>query len=152
MSIDENSSDTADKVKISFADRVTDKYFFTVSVYAIFLWIMLGISIFYGVRFYHNDPIHPTFIPMVGGAFSAALAFTIVISLRSVVGEIFIQFGEHRKFEGASGPLILWCICFLVIMFGLYLVGLADTVTVTDDNFTGCSIGQLMNRTCDEAP
>lgn len=152
MSINENPTETEDSTKKGFVYGIVDKPFFTKSVYAIFLWIMFGISIFYGIRFYHNDPVHSTFIPLVGAAFGAALAFAIVISLRSVVGEITIQFGEYRKFEGASGPIILWCICFLVIVFGLYLVGLSDAVTAANDNFSGCSIGQLVSGACDKAP
>lgn len=90
---------------------------------------MVGISLLYGVRFYFNDPMHPTFLPLVGAAFAASLSFVIVISLDYLLGEIEINIGGSSSFKGGTGPIILWCVCFLTIVFGLSILGAERTVT-----------------------
>ncbi len=101
---------------------------FSSSVFVMFFWIMAGICFIYGVRLWFNDPIHPSFIPIAGGAFAAALAFTLVLTFEYVTGPVKLKFG-NTDFQGASGPIILWCLCFVAIVFGLYILGLGDAVT-----------------------
>lgn len=101
---------------------------FSKSVFAMFYWIMLGICVIYGVRLWFNDPIHPSFIPIAGGAFAAALAFTLVLTFEYVTGPIKLKLGSI-DFQGASGPIVLWCLCFIAIVTGLFMLGLADAVT-----------------------
>jgi hypothetical protein len=50
-----------------------------------------------------------------------------VLALEYATGPIKLH-AANIKFEGASGPIILWCICFAAIVFGLYLLGLPDVV------------------------
>jgi hypothetical protein len=99
-------------------------------IFGTFAWILVGMSFIYGVRLWFNSPIHPNFIPLIGGAFSAALAFTLVLSLAYAIGPIRFQFGDRMKFEGASGPIILWCLCFLTLCVGLYFLGITDAIKV----------------------
>ena len=101
---------------------------FSRTIFGLFFWIMAGICIIYGVRLWFNDPFHPTFIPIAGAAFAAAMAFTLVLTFEYVTGQIKFKFGQSQ-FEGASGPILLWCVCFVAIVFGLYLLGIADAVT-----------------------
>ena len=76
-----------------------------------------------------NSPMQPSFVPITGAAFCAVLAFTLVLSLQYTTGQIKIKFSTV-DFEGASGPIILWCLCFFVIAYGLYIMGLADVAKV----------------------
>ena len=98
------------------------------AVFVLFFWIMFGISLIYGARLFNNNPMHPSFLPVAGAAFAASLSFVIVM--------VFDQFGGQLVFkvppltvEGASGPILLWCICFLSIAIGLSLLGFASAVT-----------------------
>lgn len=90
---------------------------------------MIGFSLIYGIRLYYKDPIHPTFIPIAGGVFSATIAFAIVMTLRYVSGNIVVRVGS-AEYEGATGPIILWCICFVCIVFGLNMMGITDATQI----------------------
>jgi hypothetical protein len=72
-----------------------------------------------------NSSIHFSFFPITGAAFCVALSFTLVLSLEYATGPIKLKLGTI-DFEGASGPIILWCLCFSVMSFGLYLLGLPE--------------------------
>jgi hypothetical protein len=96
-------------------------------VFFVFAWIIVGICFIYGVRMWFNSNISPSFFPITGAAFCAAISFTLVLALEYVTGPIKLKFGG-TEFEGASGPIVLWCLCFFVISFGLYMLGLADVV------------------------
>lgn len=107
---------------------------FTKLIFGIFAWILIGICFIYGVRMWFNSPMQPSFIPITGAAFCVALAFTLVLALEYATGQIKIKFATV-EFEGASGPIILWCLCFFVLAYGLYLLGLGDVAKVpTDDH------------------
>ena len=101
---------------------------FSKYIYITFFWCMVGVSIIYGIRLWHDAPPHPSFMPIIGAVFAAVLSFTLVIALEHVIGPITIRFGERFNFTGASGPIIIWCICFIVIAFGLYILGIVDTL------------------------
>jgi hypothetical protein len=94
-------------------------------IFGIFAWIIVGLCFIYGVRMWFNSPLQPGFIPITGAAFCAALSFTLVRTLELAAGPIKIKF-SGVEFEGASGPIILWCLCFFVMAYGLYILGLAD--------------------------
>ena len=111
--------------------HATSPGWFSSAIFVMFFWIMGGISFIYGVRLWFNDPIQPSFIPIAGGAFAAALAFTLVLTFEYVTGPIKLKFA-NTDFQGASGPIVLWCLCFVAIVFGLYLLGLGDAVTEID--------------------
>jgi hypothetical protein len=87
--------------------------------------------------------IQPSFIPITGAAFCAVLAFALVLALQYSTGQIKIKFSTV-DFEGASGPIILWCLCFFVIAYGLYMMGLADVAKAPASSDTR-SVHQLFS-------
>jgi hypothetical protein len=103
--------------------------FFTRLIFMVFAWVLVGLCFIYGVRMWFNSTIASSFIPLTGAAFSAVLSFTLVLALQYTTGPIKIKFSTV-DFEGASGPIIFWCVCFFVISYGLYMMGLADVVKV----------------------
>jgi|GEM_PF-1163615 len=52
---------------------------------------------------------------------SAVAAFCIVTLLRVTTGPIEIE-AQGIKFSGASGPIIFWILCFIVIVFGVKIL------------------------------
>ena len=101
-------------------------------IFLVFAWTLVGICLIYGVRMWFNSTMSQSFVPITGAAFSAVLAFTLVLALEYATGEIEIKF-SGVEFKGASGPIILWCLCFFVISFGLYMLGLADVAKTKVD-------------------
>jgi hypothetical protein len=118
------------------------------TLYLVFLWCLLGIALAYGVRLWNDVPGHPSFIPFVGIAFSAILAFAVVMAFRSVSGEVDFQFGQV-KFKGASGPVLFWSLCFLAVAYGMYLLGITDVAkAAAPDNYKSCSVGEIALHKC----
>jgi len=99
-------------------------------IFGVFAWVLVGLCFIYGVRFWFNSPMHPSFIPITGAAFCAVLSFALVLALQYTTGPIKLKFSSV-DFEGASGPIVFWCLCFFVIAFGLYMMGLADVAKAT---------------------
>jgi len=58
---------------------------------------------------------------LVGTPMSAATAFCIVSLLKVTNGPIEFE-AIGFKFRGASGPIVLWILCFLVIVIGFHLL------------------------------
>jgi small-conductance mechanosensitive channel len=106
--------------------KATSPHFLSRLIFGVFAWIIVGICFIYGVRFWFNSNVNPSFLPITGAAFSAAIAFTLVLALEYATGAITIKLGPSVEFEGASGPIILWCLCFVIIASGLHLLGLSD--------------------------
>jgi hypothetical protein len=52
---------------------------------------------------------------------SAVAAFCIVTLLRVTTGPIEVE-AQGIKFSGASGPIIFWILCFIVIVFGVKIL------------------------------
>ena len=61
------------------------------------------------------------FAAVIGLPLSALLALWVVIILQTKSGPIEIS-GHGFKFRGASGPVILWILCFLTISFTIKLL------------------------------
>ena len=122
-------------------------------IYATFFWCMIGASIIYGIRLWLDTPIHPSFLPLVGAVFAAVLAFTLVMTLESVVGPIVFK-ASSFEFSGASGPIILWCLCFLAVIFGLYLMGMPEVIKsgYEKEAYSPCSIGERIRKECPNKP
>lgn len=117
-------------------------------IYSVFFWCMTGVVIIYGIRLYHDVPLHPSFIPVVGAVFSGLVSFALVMSFKIISGPINIQSGNY-KLEGASGPIVLWCVCFLTISYGLYLLGLVDVAKVdTKQGYVSCSVTDAISKIC----
>jgi hypothetical protein len=88
---------------------------------------------FFGFLIYHS--IRPTnssgswflsvlekhFAACLGVPLSAISAACIVMLLKATAGPIEFE-GLGFKFRGASGPIILWMICFLAMILGVYLL------------------------------
>lgn len=109
-------------------------------VFGIFLWCLLGISLIFGIRLWQDQPIHPMFLPFVGIAFAAILAYTVVMSFRSVAGEIALEFGS-LKFKGAAGPVLFWNVSFVSIAYGMYLLGVIDAAKLPPSTaYHSCSV------------
>jgi len=62
--------------------------------------------------------IHEHVRAIVGLPMAAASAFCVVVTLEATSGKIEFQVLEV-KFKGASGPVILWVLCFLVFVLSL---------------------------------
>ncbi|MGH6834384.1 MAG: hypothetical protein ACREC9_02325 [Methylocella sp.] len=123
---------------------------FSKYIYITFFWCMIGVAVIYGIRLYFDIPIHPSFLPIIGAAFAALLAFTVVISIHQVVGQQLKLDAGPIHFEGATGSIIFWCICFLAIVYGLYLLGLSDVIKAEDkqDSRISCSILDIVRDKC----
>jgi len=66
--------------------------------------------------------IHSQYAATIGVPLSAIAAFSIVTILNVISnGEIEFSFIGFT-FKGASGPVILWVICFLAIIFGFHIL------------------------------
>ena len=100
------------------ADDKLTSLTFKLSVFFAFFWCIFGLSIIYGIRILWNRPINPSFVPFMGVGFSVIVAFAIVLTLKYATGESieFKLFGNEWK--GASGPILLWVVCFLAIVYG----------------------------------
>jgi hypothetical protein len=59
---------------------------------------------------------------LVGTPMSAIAAFCIVSLLKVTNGQIHIEVNPAVKFEGASGPIILWILCFVSIAAAFYFL------------------------------
>jgi hypothetical protein len=57
----------------------------------------------------------------IGVAMSAVTAFCLVAILEISRGPIEFE-ALGFKFRGASGPVVLWVLCFLVMIFGVWLL------------------------------
>jgi hypothetical protein len=62
---------------------------------------------------------HPVMVSFIGVCIAAALAALLVFLLGATRGGkiTFTAFGT--KFSGPSGPVVLWCVTFLVLMAGM---------------------------------
>jgi hypothetical protein len=92
-------------------------------VVSVFTFFLVGVTVNYGFRMYWNSPLHPSFMPFVFVAVAAILAFTVIIALDIAVGGTIEFEFVGQKFRGASGPVVLWVLTFLSIIFGLRLSG-----------------------------
>lgn len=88
---------------------------FRPALFLSFFWIMLGVCFIYGVRLWHDSPMHPSFMPVIYVSFSVVTSFIVVMTLNYVIGPVEFEI-PNFKLKGASGPIILWVICFLAIM------------------------------------
>ncbi len=116
--------------------------YFRKSVFVAFYWIMFGVCVIYGIRYYHDYAIHPSFIPIVFVCFSVVTSFIVVLTLDYIAGEIKFKF-PGMEFEGASGPIVLWVICFLAISLTLSSID-KDINHENLNREKGISVGELL--------
>jgi len=136
---DDNSPKTALQEKRSAAPR-----FFSGTIFLVFIWITFGVCGIYGVRLWFNSVPNPVFTPIIAACFCATLAFTIVVFLETVSGPIQLKLREGTEFTGASGPIIMWCLCFTVIALGLYMLGIIETIKLSPQQPDHLAIHQLI--------
>jgi hypothetical protein len=56
-------------------------------------------------------------IPRAGGA-----SFSVVHVCRASFGNVKFGFGKWLTFDGASGPIVLWVLCFAAHVAGMYVL------------------------------
>jgi hypothetical protein len=61
------------------------------------------------------------FAAALGVPLSAISSTCVILLLKATTGPIEFE-GMGFKFRGASGPIILWILCFLAIILGVYLL------------------------------
>jgi hypothetical protein len=69
-----------------------------------------------------TTPIAIATNPITGVFISFFLSTFIVLFLKYSAGPIEFE-GLTFRFKGASGPVVLWALCFLVIVIGLSTLG-----------------------------
>lgn|GEM_PF-1470509 len=106
------SRSPADQDEQSFR-RVVSSGIVILVVLAVFLLFVLLLAVQFGQGFWLNIALNH-FPVIIGLPVSAAGAFLIVMLLRNTEGPLEFE-GLGFKFKGASGPVVLWAMCFLVI-------------------------------------
>jgi len=61
------------------------------------------------------------FAAVVGLPAAAIASFLLVIILETIKGNIEFEVLQF-KFKGASGPIIMWILCFLTMSFAIWLL------------------------------
>ena len=107
-----------------------------------FIWVLFGICLIYGIRLYFKAPPNPAFVPLIAATFCTTIAFTIVLSLEYVAGKIVLKVA-NTEFQGASGPIVMWCLSFLIVALGLTLLGITDAAK-KNEPADGKTIWQLI--------
>jgi hypothetical protein len=120
--------------------------YFSGTILLIFIWVMFGVCVIYGVRLWFNSVPNPVFTPIIAASFCAVLSFAIVLFLETVSGPIQLKIREGTEFAGASGPIIMWCLCFIVIAFGLYMLGIIETIKLPPQQPDHRAIHQLFTK------
>jgi hypothetical protein len=90
---------------------------------AIVITVLFGGAFLYGLiqigmRGYFDDVFLRHIATLVGLPSAAMAALGLVILLRTVAGQISVKF-LGMEFKGASGPIIMWILCFLAITFAI---------------------------------
>jgi hypothetical protein len=67
------------------------------------------------------DFLRPHFPATVGVPFAAAVSLLIILVLRETTGKLEFE-ALGFKFRGASGPVVLWVLCFLALTLGIKLL------------------------------
>jgi hypothetical protein len=101
---------------------------FIVPIVSTFIWIFVGVSAIIGVRMFWNAPIDPSFALFGVVAFSAIVAFSIVLTLDFVTGSNLSFKFAGLEFSGTSGPVTLWILAFSAVMAAFILGGFPDLV------------------------
>ncbi|MGF6555883.1 hypothetical protein ABIA48_002263 [Pseudomonas sp. S30_BP2TU TE3576] len=82
---------------------------------SVFLVLFVG-SAFYDKRF--NEILYDHLAAAIGVPLAALTALTLVLALEQVSGDVEIE-AWGLKFKGASGPIVMWVLCFLTLVTGI---------------------------------
>jgi hypothetical protein len=97
-----------------------------------FQWIMLGVCVIYGIRLYFNSVISPTFTPICSATFSTCISLILITNFKYSESPIRIKI-PGLEIEGQAGQIVLWCLCYITISFGLKIVGAARQISADYD-------------------
>ena len=81
-------------------------------------------------------------MPIVYVSFSVVTSFIVVMTLNYVLGPIDFEI-PNFKLKGASGPILLWVICFFAIMHAFSTVAVAPDKN--QDTYKGAPLQQLLS-------
>jgi hypothetical protein len=115
-------------VEIDQLGREDDNRVLKLITTAFFVFILVGTAIFYVIAVIspilelpYSYNISPGTEKFVSVSFAVAIALLVVLSLSYVAGPIEFE-ALGFKFRGASGPVVLWVMCFLALVIGLYVL------------------------------
>ena len=83
------------------------------------LWIIFNLIILTLLQ--HADFVLQHYSGIVLAPVSAAVAFCVITAFSQTEGPIRFK-GLGFEFEGASGPVVLWVLCWLAIMAAIRLI------------------------------
>ena len=86
----------------------------------------------------------------IGIAMSAVTAFCLVAILEVSRGPIEFE-ALGFKFRGASGPVILWILCFLVMIFGVWFLWDKSSAVIGKRQVPGTDVSFAMQMAPNEA-
>lgn len=78
-----------------------------------------------------NRIVEEHFPGMILVPLAALMALCIVLMLRWTAGVLEFDLWGQAKLKGASGPLTLWVICFLAIVFAIWLLWPLESGPIT---------------------
>jgi hypothetical protein len=80
---------------------------------------MFGVLVYSGklIPLVINHPAAFIGIPWAGGA-----SFSVVLVCRASFGNVRFGVGKWLSFDGASGPIVLWILCFAAHIFGIHIL------------------------------
>jgi hypothetical protein len=87
-----------------------------VGIFAV--WIA---TVIIGLKTSGNEIFAPHAAAIIGVPASAAVAFMVVIVFRQTYGPVEFE-AMTIKFKGASGPIILWALCSLVLVTAIKIL------------------------------
>jgi hypothetical protein len=99
---------------------------FTVIIMMVGVFGVYLLSLWQGPPRWQSDISAVHFFAIFGAPFQTSFAIFcalfVVLLLRFSTGPIEFELWGF-KFRGASGPLVMWILCFLAIIVGLYYTG-----------------------------
>ena len=110
--------------------------FIALTAVAIFVYCVMGMlehSATAGL--YTKDFFEKNLINILGPYFAMGTAFVVVFVYRTIEGQIKLEFGP-LKFEGASGPIIMWVIVYLSVCLGVKMIFEAQATTSARPSIT----------------
>jgi hypothetical protein len=99
-------------------------------------WLLLfacgGILVFLGAwaKYIWANRSNPSWVTEIPNHFPATVALPVATGVAAMIVVLFraaegqeIKFGVTVfTFEGASGPIVMWVLCFLAIIFAIWLL------------------------------
>jgi hypothetical protein len=90
-----------------------------ITIFAIAITLM-DVNATRGGEFW-NDMVKQHFVSTVWLPAAVVTSLTVVLILRTMEGDIALKFSKEFELRGASGPIIMWVICFLTLVLAVRL-------------------------------